>query len=193
VGRYVTIDAALDALRRGLVVGLPTDTVYGLGANPLREEAQARLFTVKGRPEERAIPVLAADLDGVRLVADVGPAAEEAAARHWPGALTLVLPRATAAAPWVGDAQTATVAVRIPDHEVTLDLLSASGPLAVTSANRSGEPPALSAEEAEALLGEAVAVYLPGVCPGGVSSTVVDMTGPEPVVLRAGPVTWEDT
>jgi L-threonylcarbamoyladenylate synthase len=186
------IDAALDALERGLVVGLPTDTVYGIGADPFREEALARLFTVKGRPESKAIPILAADIAGVRRVADLSPDVEAVVARHWPGAVTLVLPRSEGAPTWVGDPETATVAVRIPDHDVALELLDRAGPLAVTSANPSGEPPVVDGEAAETLLGERVAVYVAGVSPGGVSSTVVDLTGPRAVILRPGPVVWED-
>jgi L-threonylcarbamoyladenylate synthase len=188
----MSIDDAVRAVGEGLVVGLPTDTVYGIGVDPFREEALARLFAVKGRPESKAIPILAADMDGVRRVAELSPDVEARATLHWPGAVTLVLPRSETAPPWVGDPEKNTVAVRIPGHDAALELLDRTGPLAVTSANLSGEPPVTSAEDAEGLLGERVAVYLPGVSLGGVSSTVVDLTGTEAVVLRPGPVVWED-
>jgi L-threonylcarbamoyladenylate synthase len=189
----MSIDDAVLAVRRGLVVGLPTDTVYGIGADPFRKEALARLYAVKGRPESKAIPILAADLDGVRRVAELSPEVAAQATRHWPGAVTLVLPRTEAAPPWVGDPERATVAVRIPAHDDALALLGRCGPLAVTSANLSGEPPVTDAEAAKVLLGERVAVFVPGVSPGGHSSTVVDLTGPKAIVLRPGPVVWEDT
>jgi L-threonylcarbamoyladenylate synthase len=187
----VSLGEALAALRDGLVVGFPTDTVYGIGVDPFQEQAMGRLFAVKGRPEGKAIPILAADIDGVLRLAALDAAQEEQARRHWPGALTLVLPRAATAPLWVGDPEAETVAVRIPAHEAALELLARSGPLAVTSANLSGSPAATSAEEAEAVLSVSVAVYLPGSCPGGTSSTVVDLTGTEARVLRYGPVVWE--
>lgn len=187
----MSLDEALTALRDGLVVGFPTDTVYGIGVDPFQERSMERLFAVKGRPEGKAIPILAADLDGVLQLAVLDAAQEGQARRHWPGALTLVLPRAATAPPWVGDPETETMAVRIPAHEAALALLARSGPLAVTSANLSGSPATTSAEDAEAALGVAVAVYVPGSCPGGTSSTVVDLAGAEARVLRYGPVVWE--
>jgi tRNA threonylcarbamoyl adenosine modification protein (Sua5/YciO/YrdC/YwlC family) len=186
------IAEALRALQRGLVVGFPTDTVYGIGVDPFDEAAMERLFEVKGRPDDKAIPILAADLDGVRRAAVVSDEVAERVARHWPGALTVVLPKADGVPEWVGDPDRGTVAVRIPDHPTALELLRRSGPLAVTSANRSGEPPALDDQAGQNMLGRGVAVYVPGVSPGGRSSTVVDLTGPDAVVLRPGPVQWED-
>ena len=188
----VTIEAAVEALRGGAVVGLPTDTVYGIGVDPFQEVAMGSLFFVKGRGVDKAIPVLAADLQAVRLVALVAPELEGRLADHWPGALTAVLPKAADAPAWVGDVATGTVAVRVPDHPLALELLSRFGPLAVTSANESGAPPTLDDVEALAALGNRVAVYLPGVSPGGMSSTVVDLTGAKARVLRPGPVVWED-
>ena len=113
-----------------------------------------------------------------------------AAAVHWPGALTLVVPRADGLPDWIGHPDSGSVGIRVPDHPITLALLAAAGPLAVTSANRSGYPPAADDHSARAALGDAVAVYLEGGGAGGAASTVVDLTGSEPRVLRRGPVAW---
>jgi L-threonylcarbamoyladenylate synthase len=182
----VDLDAAIAALRRGLIVGVPTDTVYGIGVDPMNHQAMKRLFAAKGRSGDKAIPILAASLADARGLGAVPDAVE----RHWPGALTVVVHRTPAAPHWVGDHGRDTVALRVPDHPVALALLARSGPLAVTSANPSGEPPASDDASARAILGDAVAVYLEGSAPAGRSSTVVDLSGPEPVVLRPGPVEW---
>lgn len=184
---HTPIAQAIDALQRGLLVGLPTDTVYGVGADPFNREAVARLFAVKQRDPMTPIPVLGADADAFAAIADLsGPAAVDAIG-HWPGGLTVVVPKSANAPEWIGDDR-GTVAVRVPDHPVALELLRAAGPLAVTSANRSGEPPARDADEARFGLGYGVAVYLEGAARLGEASTVVDLSGPEPVVLRQGPI-----
>ncbi len=182
------IQAAARALRRGAVVGVPTDTVYGIAADPHREAAVAALYEIKGRPGRRPIPILTATVAQAGMVAELTTAAEEYALAHWPGAVTLVLARRTVMPGWVGDPGRRTVAVRVPDHPVALALLEQAGPLAVTSANRSGEPAANDDGAARLALGDAVAVYLAGECPGGEASTVIDFTADPPVVLRAGPV-----
>lgn len=184
------ITDAVAALRRGLIVGMPTDTVYGIAVDPYSESAVEALFTVKGRQEGKAISVLTADLEAAETVGVFAAAAAAVAAHHWPGPLTLVVPRLRGLPDWIGDPVRDTVGIRVPDHPTALALLRAAGPLAVTSANRSGEPPARDHGEAEAALGGAVAVYLPGPAGGGSSSTVVDLSGPEPRVLRAGPLPW---
>lgn len=185
-----TIDAAVAALRRGLIVGMPTDTVYGIGVDPLNTDAVTALYELKGRPDEKAIPVLVATVAQALEIVEIPPEVEDMALRHWPGPLTLVLPRHVELPERVGDIERGTVAVRIPDHPLALDLLSAAGPLAVTSANRAGEPPAHNETEARDLLGGGVAVYLEGRCPGAAPSTVVDMTTDPPRLLREGPVTF---
>ncbi len=178
---------ALTALAHGLLIGLPTDTVYGIAADPGQEAAVRLLYAVKGREENKPIPILAASLVDARRF---GLVPDEAAA-HWPGALTVVVPRTPQAPHWVGDPVRDTVAIRVPAHPLALELLTRSGPLAVTSANKSGEPAARDDTAARAALGDAVALYLPGEAPGGRESTVVDLTGFRAVVLRAGPVAWE--
>ncbi len=179
---------AAEALRRGELVVLPTDTVYGLAAWPWDAAAVARLYAAKGRPETKAIPVLVGEKAHLaRVTAALPPCAQRLAARFWPGALTLVVPKhpdlPAVLSPYP------TVGVRMPDHPDALALLRLTGPLAVTSANRSGEPPARTAAEAAAQLGEAVAVVLDaGEVPGGQPSTVVDCAATPPRVLRPGPI-----
>lgn len=181
------IERAVEAVKAGSIVGMPTDTVYGVGADPRRPLAVQALFDLKGRPVDKPVGLLGASLDALRSLIVVGEEAVELAARFWPGPLTLVVESAVPLPAWVGDHVRRTVAVRVPNHPVALEFLAVTGPLAVTSANRTGEPPAVSDIEARALLGDAVAVYLPGVCPGGTSSTVVDVTVDPPKMLREGP------
>jgi L-threonylcarbamoyladenylate synthase len=179
---------AIEALAAGLVVGLPTDTVYGLAADPFQEPAVERLYGLKGRPLERPVALLLASLEQAGRVAELTPEAEELAGHRWPGPLTLVLGRSPDLPEWLGNPERNTIGVRVPDHPTALELLEAVGPLAVTSANRSGEEPALSAEDARAIFGSRVALYLPGTSPGGVASTVLDLTVTPFRTLRAGPV-----
>jgi tRNA threonylcarbamoyl adenosine modification protein (Sua5/YciO/YrdC/YwlC family) len=184
------IDDAVAAVRQGRIVGLPTDTVYGIGADPFSEEAVKALFAAKDRPAVMPIPILAADPAQAATIGVFEEAAATAAAVHWPGALTLVVPRAPGLPEWIGHPDSGSVGIRVPDHPVALALLAATGPLAVTSANRSGFPPAGDDRAARAALGLLVAVYLRGSGAGGRASTVVDLSGPEPRTLRRGPVDW---
>ncbi len=179
---------ALDVLQHGGLVAMPTDTVYGLGALAFQQAAAESIYAVKGRPTEKAIPVLLGVVeDLVRVALDVPEIAARLAARFWPGPLTLVVPRH----PDIPEAVSAlpTVGVRIPDHAVARSLLRLAGPMAVTSANRSGAASPSSAEEVHAQLGGQVALIIDGGrTPGGVPSTVVDCVGPEPKILREGPI-----
>lgn len=184
---------AVRLLREGKLVAFPTDTVYGVGAVVWNTAAVARLYTAKLRSLEKAIPVLLADPGDLSLVArDLPATALHIAERFWPGPLTLVVPKAAR----IPDEVTAggpTVAVRVPDHPVARALIRAAGaPLATTSANLSGQASAVTAQEVADQLGERIAMILDGgPCPGGVSSTVVDVTGSQPVILRPGPVGLE--
>ena len=184
---------ALDALERGALVAIPTDTVYGLAARLDRPAALRRLYEAKGRPEDRAIPVLLSNADLIsELTTGLPDGAEEFAGRFWPGPLTIVLPRG----PRVPDLVTAghdTVGLRMPDHPFALALIEAAGgALAVTSANRSGEPSLRDpAAVAEALAGEIELVFDSGPTPGGQASTVVALAPAGPTVLREGPVDAE--
>ncbi len=189
-GEPDTLALALSFLRGGHVIAVPTDTVYGVAADGLNPDAVARLFVVKERPQERAIPLLLADIDDVwHVIRSFPPGAHRLAQAFWPGPLTLVLPaREGLPAGVLGDRNT--VGVRIPDHAWLRDLIRRLGhPLAATSANISGRPPALSAHEVLAQLGGRIPLIVDdGPAPGGVPSTVVDCTGPELRILRPGPL-----
>lgn len=179
-------DAAEAALAGRLVV-LPTDTVYGIGTRPDDPAATARLFEAKGRPRELALPVLVASREQAEEIAVFDERARRLAGRFWPGALSLVLPRTERSRSWALGEETSTIAVRMPHHPLALALLARTGPLAVTSANRSGEPTPSTCEELQRVFGDAVAVYLCEPEPlVGAPSTVVDLTGPELRVLREG-------
>jgi tRNA threonylcarbamoyl adenosine modification protein (Sua5/YciO/YrdC/YwlC family) len=168
-------------------VVFPTDTVYGVAARPEMAEATAALFEAKQRPRDLTLPVLIGDREAVRSLAVTGDRAALLAGRFWPGALTLVLPRTELSRGWELGAARDTIAVRMPDHPVALEVLSRCGPLATTSANRSGEPPPPDCDGVRAALGDAVAVYLcAGPVPAGIESTVVDLTADEPRILREG-------
>ena len=186
------IERAVEALESGGLVAFPTDTVYGLAAHLRRPAAIARIFAVKGRPAQKAIPVLIGAPEQFPLVAAaVGQAVERLAQAFWPGPLTMVLPRRPELPSELGEQPT--VGVRMPDHPVALALLRAAGPLAVTSANRSGEPECRQAEEVERALGGQIELILDGGrTPGGVPSTVVDCTGEQPRLLRPGPIALEE-
>jgi L-threonylcarbamoyladenylate synthase len=191
-GRALGIEEAAAALRRGELVVLPTDTVYGVAADAFNPVAVAALLAAKGRGRQAPPPVLVGTVRAATaLVEDFGTAGEELIDQFWPGGLTLVC-RARSTLVWdLGDTK-GTVAVRMPLHAIALDLLRLTGPLAVSSANRSGEPSATTGAEAEAQLGESVAVYLDGgPCPGSLASTIVDLTGTVPRLLRAGAVSIE--
>ncbi|MCC7512238.1 MAG: threonylcarbamoyl-AMP synthase [Anaerolineae bacterium] len=185
----LSIARALEILRAGGLVVFPTDTVYGLGSLAFDQAAIESIYAVKGRPLEKAIPILiadAADLD--RLARAVTDLARRLASRFWPGPLTLVLPK-RADLPAAVSA-TRTVGVRVPGHAAARALLRAAGPMAVTSANLSGRSSPRSAEEAASQLGGRVPLVLDGgETPGGVPSTVVDVSGSVPVILREGPLT----
>ncbi len=181
-------DAAVEALARGMVVGVPTDTVYGLAVDPYDHGAVRRLRALKGRSDDVPLVVMATTIDHVVSIVDLSPEHRDRIAPHWPGALTAVLSATQSFAHGVADSAPGTLGVRIPDHAVLRELLEVYGPLAVTSANRSGEQPVMSAAEAEALFGDEVPVYLEGECPGGRASTVIDFTADPPAILREGPI-----
>ncbi len=179
---------ALKVLKQGGLVAFPTDTVYGLGALAFDGQAVARIYRAKGRTREKAIPVLLPAVDQLEAVArDLPEAARRLARRFWPGPLTLVVPKRPELPPEVS--ATDTVGVRVPDHREALHLLRLAGPMAVTSANRSGGASACTAEEVLAALEGRIDLILDGGrTPGGIPSTVVDCTSPGLKVLREGPL-----
>jgi L-threonylcarbamoyladenylate synthase len=188
----LAIDAALKVLRAGGLVAFPTDTVYGVGSLAFDEQAVQSIYAAKDRPNEKALPVLLGDSDALEQVALALPeAARRLANRFWPGPLTLVVlkqPRVPTAV-----SATATVGVRVPDHAGARALLRAAGPMAVTSANRSGEPSPCTAAEVLQQLGGRIDIIIDGgATPGGVPSTVVDCTIANPSILRTGPITLEN-
>jgi L-threonylcarbamoyladenylate synthase len=185
---------AVALLRDGQLVAFPTDTVYGVGAVIWNVRAVRRLYEVKLRPAGKAIPVLLADPADLSLVArNLSQTVLGLVERFWPGPLTVVVPRAEAVPDEV-TAGGATVAVRVPDHDLARALIRAAGaPLAATSANLSGQQSPVTAQEVAAQLGSRIPLVLDGgPCPGGVASTVVDLTGPTPVILRPGPLSMEE-
>lgn len=183
------IDEAVNAVQRGALVVLPTDTVYGVGADAFSPEAVAALLAAKGRGRHKPPPVLVGDvrtLDG--LARDVPEAVRALVERFWPGGLTVICHAQPSLAWDLGETR-GTVALRQPDHPAALALLARTGPLAVSSANVTGRPSALTASEAREQLGDSVAVYLDGgTAPGGVASTIVDATGPVLRVVRDGAI-----
>jgi L-threonylcarbamoyladenylate synthase len=185
----LSLTRAVEVLRGGGVIAFPTDTVYGVGAHGLLNDAVERLYAVKGRPAEKAIPLLLASAAEVESVArDISPAARALMRRFWPGALSIILKKQPHLPPAVSS--TDTVAVRVPAHPVVHDLIRALGaPLAATSANRSGEPELLDAQAIAGVLGGALDLILDGGrCSGGVPSTVVDASGATLRVLRVGSI-----
>jgi L-threonylcarbamoyladenylate synthase len=186
--------AAVEVLRAGGLVAMPTDTVYGVGVALDAEDGLARLFAAKDRPFDRAIVLLVADVEQASSVGVISPAALALAERFWPGGLTLVLAQAPGAhLPALLTAGTATIGVRLPGHESPRTLARELGPLPVTSANVSGQPDALDAAEVLAQLGDRIDLVLDdGPARGGLPSTVVDCSGDLPRVLRVGAVAAEE-
>jgi L-threonylcarbamoyladenylate synthase len=183
---------AAEALRAGLAVVLPTDTVYGLAADVSVLGATDRIFEIKHRPHDVDLPVLVADAEQALSLATAVPASAMALmARFWPGAITLVIPRAPDLAADLGD-DDATVGVRCPDHAVPRALCATVGPLATSSANLHSEPTPETAGQVAEMFGDAVAVVLDGGPCAGSPSTVVDCTGVEPKLLREGRIAWDD-
>lgn len=178
-----------DVLRHHGLVAFPTDTVYGVGALVSRPDAIQRLYLVKGRAAGKAIAVLVGRVaDLANVAGELSPAAQILARHFWPGPLTLVLTKHPALPAAISPLPT--VGVRQPDHPITGALLEQVGPMAVTSANRSGEANSLTAADVLAQLAGRIELILDGGrVPGGVPSTVVDCTGAAPRVLREGPVT----
>jgi L-threonylcarbamoyladenylate synthase len=185
------ISLTVDILNSGGLVVLPTDTVYGLGAMVFDDTAVRSIYSVKGRSNEKAIPILIGDLSDLeRIALRISPMAKVLADYFWPGPLTLVVPKN----PTLPDAVSSlpTVGVRIPNHPVTRKILGASGPLAVTSANLSGRDDPCSAQEVlDQLDGLIHLIIDAGPVGEGSASTVVDCIGSEPIILREGPISLE--
>jgi tRNA threonylcarbamoyl adenosine modification protein (Sua5/YciO/YrdC/YwlC family) len=191
--REAAVDAAALAVRRGDLVVLPTDTVYGIGADAFDPAAVRKLLAAKGRGREMPPPVLISSATTLDALATGVPGYARALVEaFWPGPLTLVC-RQQQSLQWdLGDTR-GTVAVRMPDHPVALEILERTGPLAVSSANLTGHPPATDAARAEEMLGESVAAIVDaGTTPGEVPSTIIDVTGDRGRVLRRGALGLEE-
>ena len=185
--------AAVDAIEAGDLVVLPTDTVYGIAVDAFKADAVQRLLDAKGRGRDMPPPVLISVVESLdALATDVPEEGRKLCEAVWPGPLTVIC-HAQGSLMWdLGDTQ-GTVALRVPDHENTRELLSRTGPLAVSSANLSGQPAALDVYDAEAQLLDSVAVYLDGgSVTGGQPSTIVDLTGDVPHVVRIGALSMKE-
>lgn len=188
------IQEAAKWILAGGVVALPTDTLYGLGADPCSPAAVARVFAVKGRAAERALPLIAAD--AAQVAAHVGrlsEAGQRIASRFWPGPLTLLVTAPRGLAPDVTGG-TGKVGVRVPADAVARAICAATGrPITATSANLSGEPATPDPDQVERTLGDRIDLLIDtGTTPGGAPSTIVDVTGAEPMLVRAGAISWDD-
>jgi tRNA threonylcarbamoyl adenosine modification protein (Sua5/YciO/YrdC/YwlC family) len=186
VGDTIGIDEAVAALLRGDVVVLPTDTVYGLAARAEDPAAVRRIFDLKSRPRDKAVQVLVPDADWLDRLARPSEHARRLAAAFWPGPLTIVLPASRDAPP--AAVSDGTIGLRVPDHPVSLDILSRVGPLVASSANRSGETTPAAVEAIRRLFGDGVAAYVDAGTIAGHASTVVDLSSGVPVIVREGAV-----
>ncbi|HEY5821803.1 MAG TPA: L-threonylcarbamoyladenylate synthase [Propionibacteriaceae bacterium] len=191
----VASEAARAAIEDGACIVLPTDTVYGIGADAFSAEAVQRLLDAKQRGRDMPPPVLIGDASLIRALAtDVPESAKELVAKHWPGPLTIICKIQPSLRMDLGDAE-GTIALRVPDHDVAREVLRRTGPMAVSSANLSGQPAALTCDDAIAQLGDRVAVYLDAGTLGGATgapSTIVDFTQHDVgEVLRLGALSLE--
>ena len=187
--RTAGVAAAVAAVLKGALVVIPTDTVYGIGADAFRPAAVDRLLAAKGRGRDMPPPVLVGSVRAASaLVEDLGPYGQDLIDEFWPGGLTLIC-RASRSLKWDLGETKGTVAVRMPRHPVALEVLAETGPMAVSSANLTGQPAATTAAAAREQLGDLAEVYLDGgPCDADVPSTIVDLTGDMPRLLRTGVV-----
>jgi L-threonylcarbamoyladenylate synthase len=182
----VSVDAAVRAIQAGGVIAMATDTVYGLACDPANAAAVSRIYAIKRRPDRLELTILAASAADIEEDVDLNAAAQTLAVAFWPGALSIIctLRARRWAVPRDGD----TLSVRVPDHPIALELLRRTGPLATTSANRHGDPPAETAAGVAEALGSEVDLVLDGGPSAGLASTIIDCTTTTPRVLRDGPI-----
>ncbi len=172
------LNLAVEAINNNQVVGIPTETVYGIGVNPYSQEAVNKIFDLKGRDED--------DLQKLDIVSTIPEVVE----LYWPGPLTIVVETTKEFADGVGTKNPFSIGIRVPDNELAIELLKITGPLAVTSANRSGESDVTSNTEAEEIFGPNVAEYLEGASVHGSGSTIIDFRVEGGEILREGPLKW---
>lgn len=190
--REAGLSAAVDAVQAGQCIVLPTDTVYGIGADAFNNDAVAKLLATKRRGPDMPVPVLVGSWTTIQgLVREFSDTAKILVEAFWPGGLSIVVPEAPSL-PWnLGDTR-GTVLLRMPNQPLALELLQRTGPMAVSSANISGNPPALNAANAKQQFGDAVGIYLDGGdAQVGEPSTIVDISGPQPLILREAAISAE--
>ena len=188
------IQRAAERLRQGGLVAFPTDTLYALGADPFNSQAVQRVFRAKHRPPNMGLPLLLSDAGMLKQAASsVPPLAVALGNRFWPGSLTVIVPKATAVSDSVTGGQD-TVAVRVPNHPLAQSLIDALGrPVIGTSANVTGGPDPDTPEQVREQLGVSCDMVLDdGACVVGISSTIVDLSGPRPTLVRAGAIPWQE-
>ena len=183
------LNLAVEAINNNQVVGIPTETVYGIGVNPYSQEAVNKIFQLKGRDEDKPLSILVSsyyDLQKLDIVSTIPEVVE----LYWPGPLTIVVETTKEFADGVGTKNPISIGVRVPDNELAIELLKITGPLAVTSANRSGENDVTSNTEAEEIFGVSIAEYLEGTSVHGSGSTIIDFRIEGGEILREGPLKW---
>ena len=188
------VERGVSVLKQGGIVAFPTDTVYGLGASATLHSAVERVYQIKERPRNMALPLLLSDISQIDEIAEsMSPVAWLLARSFWPGALTMILPRSKAV-PDIITAGGKTVAIRIPAHPISVALIEGlEAPVVGTSANLSGKPSPLTADEVRSQFGNNIDLVIDGGrCPGGRESTIVDVSGEQPVVLREGAISREE-
>ena len=183
------LNNAVDAINNNQIVGIPTETVYGIGANPFSQEAVDKIFELKGRDGDKPLSILVSsfyDLQKLEIVSIIPEVVE----LYWPGPLTIVVETNKEFADGVGTKNPPSIGVRVPDNELAIELLKITGPLAVTSANLSGENDINSDTEAENVFGTKVTEYLEGESLHGSGSTIIDLRVDGGEILREGPLKW---
>ncbi len=183
------LNAAIEAVTEGSIIGIPTETVYGLGVDPYSEEAVKNLFNIKERDDSKPVSLLVPSYDSVNklnIITDI----PEVVDLYWPGPLTVVVETSEKFVDGVGTKSPNTIGIRVPDNELAIELLNITGPLAVTSANLTGQKEAKNHEDAEEIFKDSVKHYIEGEAVHGNGSTVVDLREPGGEILREGPLKW---
>jgi len=183
------LNLAVEAINNNQVVGIPTETVYGIGVNPYSQEAVNKIFDLKGRDEDKPLSILVSSYHDLQKL-DIVSTIPEVVELYWPGPLTIVVETTKEFADGVGTKNPFSIGVRVPDNELAIELLKITGPLAVTSANRSGENDVKSNTEAEEIFGSNVTEYLEGSSVHGSGSTIIDFRVEGGEILREGPLKW---
>ena len=183
------LNTAIEAVAQGSIIGIPTETVYGLGVDPYSEEAVKNLFNIKERDDSKPVSLLVPSYDSVNklnIITDI----PEVVDLYWPGPLTVVVETSEKFVDGVGTKSPNTIGIRVPDNELAIELLNITGPLAVTSANLTGQKEAKNHQDAEEIFKDSVKHYIEGEAVHGNGSTVVDLREPGGEILREGPLKW---